>query len=93
MNTPEQKLIVAQQDDVLSLTFNTPGKANALAPDVVEELMEVLDNAEGVRLVVLRGNGKHFCAGFDLSDSRAAWTEGPYPHLSQSNGRREKQKP
>ena len=68
MNTPEQKLIVAQQDDVLSLTFNTPGKANALAPDVVEELMEVLDNAEGVRLAVLRGNGKHFCAGFDLSD-------------------------
>jgi|SRR6056297_1394967 len=67
MDSLEPKLLVEQRDDVLTLTFNTPDKANALAPDVVEHFIEVLDSAEGVRLAIIRGNGKHFCAGFDLS--------------------------
>lgn len=64
----DKKLIVEQRDNTLSLTLNAPGKANSLAPDMVEELLEALENADDVRMATLRGAGKHFCAGFDLSD-------------------------
>jgi len=67
MTAPAPKLLVDQHEDVLTLTFDTPAKANALAPDVVEQMIDTLDTAQGVRLAVLRGNGRHFCAGFDLS--------------------------
>ena len=67
MTAPAPKLLVDQHEDVLTLTFDTPTKANALALDVVEQMIDTLDTAQGVRLAVLRGNGRHFCAGFDLS--------------------------
>ncbi len=52
------------------ITFNRPEKGNALSPDAVEKISSALDRAtdDGVRLIVLRGAGKHFCTGFDLSD-------------------------
>ena len=61
-------LIAAQDADLLTLTLDRPGNANALSPDLVEALIETLAAARDVRLCVLRGEGKHFCAGFDLSD-------------------------
>ena len=65
---PAPVLQVAQDDGLLSLTLNRPESANALSPRLVEALVAALTTAQGVRLCVLRGEGKHFCAGFDLSD-------------------------
>jgi enoyl-CoA hydratase/carnithine racemase len=67
MTAPAPNLLVDQHEDVLTLTLDTPAKANALAPDMVERMIDTLDTAQGVRLAILRGNGRHFCAGFDLS--------------------------
>lgn len=67
MTSPDPTLLVDQQADVLTLTLNAPAKANALAPDMVERMIDALDTAQGVRLAIIRGNGRHFCAGFDLS--------------------------
>ena len=61
-------LRVEQQGEVLSLTLNRPDSANALSPALVEALIDALSAAQDVRLCVLRGEGRHFCAGFDLSD-------------------------
>ena len=61
------KILIERKDDILTLTLDSPGTANALAPDMVEHLISALDEAEGVRMAVIRGNGRHFCAGFDLS--------------------------
>lgn len=57
-------------DGVAHLTLSRPERGNALGPDLVEQALEGLERAvaEGVRLVVLRGAGRHFCTGFDLSD-------------------------
>lgn len=68
MQSSDPKLIIQQQEDVLSLTLNNPAKGNCLSPDVVEELIEVLETAQNTRMAIIRGNGKHFCTGFDLSD-------------------------
>lgn len=59
---------VVREDDVLRLTLNRPDAANALHPDAVETLLEQFSPPVDVRLAVIRGNGRHFCAGFDLSD-------------------------
>jgi enoyl-CoA hydratase/carnithine racemase len=39
-----------------------------LTPALVEDLITALDQPDNVRMAVIRGEGKHFCAGFDLSD-------------------------
>ncbi len=63
-------LQVAPDDGVVALTLNRPDKGNALSPALVAALQQALDAAaqQGARLVVLRGAGRHFCTGFDLSD-------------------------
>lgn len=58
-----------RRDTVLTLTLNRPEKHNALDPELVERLIEQLTAArtEPTDLVVLRGAGPGFSAGFDLS--------------------------
>ena len=70
-SSAEPVLRVERSDDLLALTLNRPKQGNALSPALVEALIETLDAAESVRLCVLRGEGRHFCTGFDLSDLEA----------------------
>lgn len=65
--TASPPLQVEQCDGLLQLTLNRPDSANALNPELTEALIDALDRADDVRLCVLRGAGRHFCAGFDLS--------------------------
>jgi len=51
------------------ITLNRPDKRNALSFDVVSELQDAFDTAnkdENCKVVVLKANGKAFCAGADL---------------------------
>ena len=51
------------------VSFNRPEKANALHMDAWHEMkavFEALSLADDVRVVILSGEGKHFCAGIDL---------------------------
>lgn len=64
----DNRLITENDDGVLTLTLNRPDHANALDPELTESLIEAIDSARDIRLCVVRGNGRHFCAGFDLSD-------------------------
>jgi methylglutaconyl-CoA hydratase len=56
---------------VLTLTLDRPHKRNALSSALIEALHQALDRADldaDVRVVVLRGAGKDFCAGADLEE-------------------------
>ena len=69
MPHPDGKILeIDQQDDLLQLTLNRPHSANALSPELTEALIQALTQTAGVRLCVIRGAGRHFCSGFDLSD-------------------------
>lgn len=51
------------------VTFNRPERANALnqkAWDEMKSIFDHLDENEDVRVIILSGAGKHFCAGIDL---------------------------
>jgi enoyl-CoA hydratase/carnithine racemase len=69
MNSPADNILETEQGDgLLRLTLNRPDSANALNPELTESLLDTITRAKDVRLCVLRGAGRHFCAGFDLSD-------------------------
>lgn len=62
-------LTVAAKDGVAHLRLDRPAQANALDRTLWSELraaVDALDADPTVRVVVLAGNGKHFCAGIDL---------------------------
>ncbi len=55
---------------IARVSFNRPEKANSLhqpAWDEMKALFEEIDETPEIRVVVLSGEGKHFCAGIDLS--------------------------
>jgi enoyl-CoA hydratase/carnithine racemase len=56
-------------DDVATIVLNAPAKRNALDEQALDELDAAYDAAEnaGVRALVLRGEGRAFCAGRDIS--------------------------
>ena len=68
-------LAVAREGGVLTLTLNRPEKRNALSSALVEALHQALESADlaaEVRVVVLSGAGKDFCAGADLEELLAS---------------------
>lgn len=63
------ELIYEATDRIAHLTLNRPDKRNALTPTLVAELTHALEQAErdsAVKVIILQGAGKAFCAGLDL---------------------------
>lgn len=56
-------------DDVATVVLNAPTKLNALDEQALRDLGRAYDEADaaGVRALVLRGEGRAFCAGRDIS--------------------------
>jgi methylglutaconyl-CoA hydratase len=57
------------RDEVAIVTLDSPGTRNALAPELVAQLLSALTAAQAdgaVRVTVLTGAGNAFCAGADL---------------------------
>ena len=66
----EDVLLVESRDQVDWVTMNRPAASNALDQSLIEALLgyfEGLRDNHAVRIVVLRANGRHFCAGADLA--------------------------
>ena len=65
-----ETLELSIEEQVATVSLNRPDKANAMSSAMWDELQvcfEWLDQEPTVRVVILAGNGKHFCAGMDLS--------------------------
>lgn len=62
-------LLLTIDQHIAHLRFNRPQKANALNQTAWEELQKAfdfLDENDEVRVIILSGEGKHFCSGIDL---------------------------
>lgn len=58
-------------DGVATLSLNRPEKRNAINRELFRQLRQhilTLQDDAGIGLVVLRGEGDHFCAGHDLTE-------------------------
>ena len=68
---PYETIDLRQEGAVAWLTLNRPDSLNALNPTLVTELRDFfggLPQRDDVRVVVLRGAGRAFCAGLDLKE-------------------------
>jgi methylglutaconyl-CoA hydratase len=66
-----ERIAAALADGVLTGTLNRPEKKNAIDSAMIDGLAALLERAEleaAVRVVVVRGAGKDFCAGMDLEE-------------------------
>ena len=64
-------LSTEQLPGITTLTLQRPERGNALGPELVEALIGAAEAAIAdptVHTLVLRGAGRHFCTGLDLSD-------------------------
>lgn len=58
------------KDYILTLTLNRPDVLNAFTVEMANELIEVFNTAsedDNIRVIVVTGAGRAFCAGMDLS--------------------------
>src|SRR3546814_6962638 len=58
------------REAILRVTLNRPQKRNAMSNELRRELFSVLEQADvddDVRVIILRGAGKCFSSGYDLS--------------------------
>lgn len=79
-------LLLREEGPVLWVTLNRPDSLNALSERMVDELGSVfqgLYTREDLRVVVLGGAGRAFCAGLDLKEQAARERQ---PPLTVSQG-------
>ncbi len=72
---PEPLLAIDATDGIAVLTLNRPRAFNALSAsllDALHDAMDALANDERIRVIVLAGSGKAFCAGHDLREMQSA---------------------
>ena len=58
-------------DAITTLTLNSPNSLNALSNDMLDKLQFELDSLKrdpNIRVIIINGSGKAFCAGHDLKE-------------------------
>jgi enoyl-CoA hydratase len=71
-------VIERPEPGIAVVRLNRPDRLNALTPAMVDSIVDALRGVgrdRGVRVVVLTGSGRAFCAGLDLSDFSAGGEE------------------
>ncbi|HEX8052027.1 MAG TPA: crotonase/enoyl-CoA hydratase family protein [Thermoleophilaceae bacterium] len=74
-----ETILYAVEDAVATITLNRPEQLNTIVPPMPDELEAAVHRAvrdEAVKVIVLRGAGRSFCAGFDFGDGFHHWDEG-----------------
>lgn len=78
------EVLVSLDAGVLAVTLNRPDKLNSFNPALLAALRAAIDRAasdDAVRVVLITGSGRAFCAGADLNQ-RDVSPEAPPPDLS-----------
>ncbi len=73
------QVLYDKADLVAIVTLNRPEKLNAWTPVMAEEVRDAMGRAgadDGVRVIILTGAGRGFCAGADMSDLKGAVGQG-----------------
>ncbi len=73
-----QTLLYDTEDTIATITLNRPERLNTIVPPMPDELEAAVHRAiadQQVKVIVLRGAGRAFCAGFDLGGGFHHWDE------------------
>src|SRR5689334_10546313 len=70
----DAELLRRDEGGIVTLTLNRPQQFNALSSSVIDALQSAVDSIASdpaIRVVVIAGAGRAFCAGHDLKEMRA----------------------
>jgi enoyl-CoA hydratase/carnithine racemase len=73
------QIIYEVEERIATITLDRPEQLNAFTPQMMGELIDAFDRADaddGVRVVIVTGRGRGFCAGADLSSGTSAFDPG-----------------
>lgn len=73
-----ETLLYGIADGVATITLNRPDSLNTIVPPMPEEVEAAVERAvrdEAVKVIVLRGAGRAFCAGYDFGCGFHHWDE------------------
>lgn len=79
MSSEPTTMTYAVADRVARITLNRPERGNGLTPTLIAELAACVERADldpAVHAILLAGNGKGFCGGYDLVASAEGMGEG-----------------
>ena len=82
-------VLVEKEASIVRVVLNRPAQHNAMTPAMIGLLTQAfqqLDNDPDVRVVILTGNGRSFCAGADLGSMRAASDYSPEENKRDAYG-------
>ncbi len=64
-----QNIIYGKQNGIASITLNRPERGNAYNQDMIKEIGAAIEDSKKdaeVRVLVITGAGRSFCAGYDF---------------------------
>jgi len=73
-----QTLLYTTEAPVATITFNRPDDLNTIVPPMPDEVEAAVGLAErdpAIKVIVLRGAGRAFCAGYNFGGGFAHWDE------------------
>jgi enoyl-CoA hydratase/carnithine racemase len=78
-----EQIRYAVKDEILTVTLSRPERLNAFTPRMADELVAAFERADAddaVRVVIVTGEGRGFCAGADLHGGGDTfdWRERPF---------------
>ncbi|MDX6588617.1 MAG: enoyl-CoA hydratase [Solirubrobacterales bacterium] len=74
-----ETILYDSDNQIATITLNRPERLNTIVPPMPDELEAAVHHAVGdpeVKVIVLRGAGRSFCAGFDFGGGFHHWDEG-----------------
>ena len=69
-----ENIVLQKEGHIAAITLNRPDKVNAINPKMNKELTHAIDHIttdDKVRVVIITGAGRGFCAGADISNQAA----------------------
>ena len=88
--SPYTALLLERRQDILLISLNRPEKLNALSVHLQTELSDALSAAaadSSVRVLIVSGEGRAFCAGLDLHEFPASLTHFQNQNQNQNQDR------
>lgn len=73
-----ETLLYHRDGPIATITFNRPEQLNTIVPPMPDEFGDAIVTAnrdDEVRVIVVRGAGRAFCAGYDFGQSWERWEE------------------
>lgn len=68
---PYETILYDKKDRIATITLNRPEKLNTIRPPMSDEVEQAVVEANAdpeVRVIILKGAGRAFCAGYDFSE-------------------------